>query len=176
MSPTDAQRRARDKWLSEKVDTINLRVPKGEKVAIQEHAAKCGESVNAFLYRAAKIAMMQDNAKKQEILTFKSGDTIYRMPVAEILYLESGLRKVIVHTVSGNYTVSAKLGDLLDKCPGAFIRCHQSYSVNPFYVAALEHDSFRLQSGSIVPISHHRLKETRSAFMAWAEDTPLSYE
>ena len=26
MAPTDAQRRARDKWLSEKVETINLRV------------------------------------------------------------------------------------------------------------------------------------------------------
>ena len=32
MPPTDAQRRARDKWLSEKVETINLRVPKGKGI------------------------------------------------------------------------------------------------------------------------------------------------
>ena len=38
MSPTDAQRRARDKWLAEKVETINLRVPKGSKETIKAHA------------------------------------------------------------------------------------------------------------------------------------------
>lgn len=63
MSPTDAQRRARDKWLSEKVDTINLRVPKGEKAVFQEHAARQGESVNAFLYRAAKETIEHDKQK-----------------------------------------------------------------------------------------------------------------
>ena len=35
MPTTDAQRRARDKWLSEKVETINLRVPKGSKEIIK---------------------------------------------------------------------------------------------------------------------------------------------
>ena len=54
MAPTEAQRRARNKWLSEKVETINLRVPKGHKDMIKRHAEKCGESVNAFLIRAAE--------------------------------------------------------------------------------------------------------------------------
>ena len=49
MALTDAQKRARDKWLSEKVEEIKFRVPKGQKVIIQEHAAKQGESVNSFL-------------------------------------------------------------------------------------------------------------------------------
>ena len=52
MAPTDAQKRARDKWLSEKVETINLRVPKGKKVVIRQLAEKRGESVNALLNRA----------------------------------------------------------------------------------------------------------------------------
>ncbi|MDD3194166.1 MAG: hypothetical protein PHE47_10085 [Oscillospiraceae bacterium] len=63
MAPTDAQRRARDKWLAEKVDTINIRVPKGKKTEIQAHAAQCGESVNAFLIRAADEAMERDQQK-----------------------------------------------------------------------------------------------------------------
>ena len=49
MPTTDAQRRARDKWLSEKVETINLRVPKGSKEIIKSHAEKHGESTNAFV-------------------------------------------------------------------------------------------------------------------------------
>ena len=63
MATTDAQRRARDKWLAEKVDTINMRVPKGKKAEIQTHATQCGESVNAFLIRAADEAMERDNPK-----------------------------------------------------------------------------------------------------------------
>ena len=60
MPPTDAQRRARDKWLSEKVETINLRVPKGSKVIIKTHAEKHGESTNAFVYRTVMEAIQRD--------------------------------------------------------------------------------------------------------------------
>lgn len=60
MSPTDAQRRARDKWLSEKVETINIRVPKGEKARIQAHAAAKGESTNAFIYRVINEAIQRE--------------------------------------------------------------------------------------------------------------------
>ncbi len=57
MAPTDAQRRARDKWLSEKVETINVRVPKGKKQLILECATKNNESVNAFVNRLIDEAL-----------------------------------------------------------------------------------------------------------------------
>lgn len=57
MAPTEAQRRARDKWLSEKVETINVRVPKGKKQLIQECAEKNQESVNAFINRLIDEAL-----------------------------------------------------------------------------------------------------------------------
>ena len=60
MSPTDAQRRARDKWLAEKVEVINVRVPKGTKAVFKEHAEKCGESLNAFMIRAAEDAIARE--------------------------------------------------------------------------------------------------------------------
>lgn len=60
MAPTDAQRKARNKWLAEKVETLNIRVPKGEKSRIQAHAAACGESTNAFVYRAINEAIQRD--------------------------------------------------------------------------------------------------------------------
>lgn len=64
MAPTEAQRRARDKWLSEKVETINMRVPKGHKDVIKQHAESCGESVNAFLIRAAQETIERDKEKR----------------------------------------------------------------------------------------------------------------
>ena len=58
---TDAQKRARDKYLNEKVEDVKFRVPKGKKELIREHAAKRGESVNAFLARAVEETIRRDN-------------------------------------------------------------------------------------------------------------------
>ena len=54
MAPSDAQKRATAKWQQDKVEEIKFRVPKGKKAIIKEHAEKRGESVNAFLLRAAE--------------------------------------------------------------------------------------------------------------------------
>ena len=43
-----------EKVLNEKVEEIKFRVPKGKKAVIKEHAESRGESVNAFLLRAAE--------------------------------------------------------------------------------------------------------------------------
>ena len=39
-------------WLAEKLDRINLTVPKGKKEIIQKKAADLGLSVNAFINQA----------------------------------------------------------------------------------------------------------------------------
>ena len=51
MATTEAQKKARDKWLKEKVADIRFRVPINEKELIQAHAKAQGESTNAFIYR-----------------------------------------------------------------------------------------------------------------------------
>jgi len=65
MPMTDAQRRAREKWL-EKVEEIKFRVSKEKKELIREHAASQGESVNSFLNRAVDEAIKRDLEKRSE--------------------------------------------------------------------------------------------------------------
>ena len=43
-----------------KFDMIQVRVPQGEREKIAEHAAKCDESMNAFVYRAINETMERD--------------------------------------------------------------------------------------------------------------------
>lgn len=50
----------RNSWISEKLDRINLTVPKGKKDIIKAHAEKKGESVNAFINRAIDEAMERE--------------------------------------------------------------------------------------------------------------------
>lgn len=52
----------RNGWIAEKLDRINLTVPKGKKDTIKAHAEAQGESVNGFINRAIDETMKSDNA------------------------------------------------------------------------------------------------------------------
>lgn len=58
---TEARKKANEKYLKESVEDIRIRVPKGDKAKVQEHAATMGESMNSFVVRAIQETMMRDN-------------------------------------------------------------------------------------------------------------------
>lgn len=58
---TESQAKAAKKYLSESVEDIRIRVPKGEKAIIKTHADNQGESMNAFVVRAIKETIERDS-------------------------------------------------------------------------------------------------------------------
>lgn len=54
---TEAQKKAVAKYLSESVDTIRVRVPKGQKDAAKAAADARGQSLNAFCVEAINTAV-----------------------------------------------------------------------------------------------------------------------
>lgn len=64
MKPSEAQRRASQKWNKEKVDPMTIRVPKGTREVIQKHADEQEESVNAFVNRAIQETMIRDKQRR----------------------------------------------------------------------------------------------------------------
>lgn len=58
---TEAQAKAAKKYLKESVEDIRIRVPKGDKAKVQEHAAAMGESMNSFVVRAIDETMERDH-------------------------------------------------------------------------------------------------------------------
>lgn len=63
MAAAEAQRRARDKWLTEKLETINVRVPKGKKALVQAYVARTGETVNGFINRIIDEALAKTDMR-----------------------------------------------------------------------------------------------------------------
>ena len=59
MAASTSQIKANKKYHA-KFERIYIRVPIGEKEAIEAHAEKMGESVNAFVQRAIAKAMKED--------------------------------------------------------------------------------------------------------------------
>lgn len=60
---TEAQAKAAKKYLKESVEDIRIRVPKGKKAVIKDHAENQGESMNAFVVRAINETMERDKEK-----------------------------------------------------------------------------------------------------------------
>ena len=61
MATSESRLKASKKYISEKLDEVRFRVPKGEREMLKKHAEKMGESVNKFIYRAVKETIERDN-------------------------------------------------------------------------------------------------------------------
>lgn len=59
---TPAQKKAAEKYLRDSVEDIRIRVPKGQKQIIKEHAQQRDESMNQFVVRAINETMKRDRS------------------------------------------------------------------------------------------------------------------
>lgn len=57
---SEAQKKAVAKYNAANYDTVYLRVPKGEKDRIKDHADSIGESLNGFILQAIRERMERD--------------------------------------------------------------------------------------------------------------------
>lgn len=78
---------------------------------------------------------------------------VYRLPIRDILYFESNLRRIVVHTkASENATLYGKLDDLSVKY-SSFIRVHKSYLINRRYIRMISAGTVVLSNGEVLPVS-----------------------
>lgn len=63
MTTSKAKLEANKRYL-DKQDEIRIRIPKGEKERIKNHAAEQGESMNFFIIRAINETIQKDHTKK----------------------------------------------------------------------------------------------------------------
>lgn len=62
MKPSEAQKKATKKY-HDSLDEVKIRVPKGDKQIIIDHATSRGESMTVFIRRAIAEAMERDDQK-----------------------------------------------------------------------------------------------------------------
>lgn len=71
---------------------------------------------------------LQEARYAEKYLTISYQGVKHRIPIHSILYIESNLRKIVIHTQHGDYYCYQKLNDIAEQLKeDGFIRCHQSY-------------------------------------------------
>ena len=61
MAVSKAQQKAVAKYMKNNYDNYQIRMPKGKKDIIKQHAEQHGESLNGFINRAIDETMERDN-------------------------------------------------------------------------------------------------------------------
>ena len=108
----------------------------------QEQLAQVLDRAQAALYRGLDRAYI-----------CRSGDTRYRIPVANILYFVSDRRQVTCVTAGRDYTFYGKLDAVAEEVGAAFVRIHQRYLVRAGAVDRLEGGEVVLRDGRRLPVS-----------------------
>lgn len=84
----------------------------------------------------------------------------------DILFMESSLRLIKVHTRDEFFETYGKLGDLLEQLPDHFVRCHQSFVVNLDAIESLDANEAHLIDGRSVPVSRRMRTTVRRALFS----------
>lgn len=94
---------------------------------------------------------LADVAANQEKHVFYKEDTEYYLPLQDILFFETGIRGIDVHTISDVFQTKRKLYELEALLPGYFMRISKSAILNTNRVYAINRN---LTASSVVEFQH----------------------
>lgn len=107
-------------------------------------------------------------------LTVRRNRTVTRVPLGEILYVESRNAKCIVHCRDAvEHVMYAHLDDI--ECRLAdrrFLRCHQSYLVNMDHIVRAD-VQFEVSGGAVVSIRQRDQKRIRDHYLSYIERSQI---
>lgn len=89
------------------------------------------------------------------------GAVLY-VPSRSVSFVESKGRHALLHTDTGDLESRESVSELDRAYPGAFVRCHQSYLVNPGRVAAVRRFQVVLDDGTRLPVPEKRYARVKA--------------
>ena len=143
--------------------------------------AMCDDEL-PFAEQLRSLVMAYAKKKRVELQaeTFASAEelleeieNVVNLLCRDIVYLESNKRKVIVHTVRGEYEYYHKLDEAEEELlaiSADFVRIHKAYLVNMEHVEAFQYEKLALRDGTILSISEAHRANVRSRFWEWGSE------
>ncbi len=108
----------------------------------------------------------------EKVFTFSTAEGAEKLKLAEILYFESSLRKIVIHTLDGTRefygTLNAIEKELDDKF---FMRTHRSLVVNLRYIKQLRSTNLTLDNNEVLPVSKRRYRDIMERFLELSSDS-----
>lgn len=94
------------------------------------------------------------------------GSTI-KLYEAQILYVESFLHYISIHTTEGEYKIKENISSFEEKLSKAFFRTHRSYLVSLRYITRISRTSVTLEGGIELPLARGKYDEINRAYISY---------
>ena len=107
---------------------------------------------------------------KSNVLIFKSGGQVQRIPVRDVIFLETVGRKVKITLQNGTAEYPGKLSDLINGKEN-LIRCHNAFAVNITAIRELTRQDAVAYNGAKIPVSRTFSKSVQKALLKQIRDT-----
>ena len=118
-----------------------------------------------ILIKAVDLAIENVNKSRTERFCYQRESRVYIVPIQDIIYFESSRRIIKIVSNSGTDVFYSRLNDIESTIAGDFIRIHQSYLVNPRYIASLNGNEIYLTNGVKLPVSKPRLANVKEELL-----------
>jgi len=102
-------------------------------------------------------------------LVFKSGTQTLRLPIRDVICLETVGRRVAITMRDRTVEYSGKLSDLLDG-KEQFVRCHKAFAVNPRNIQELTRTDAIATNEKMIPVSRTYMKDVQKALLRQIRD------
>jgi len=106
---------------------------------------------------------------QNNFLGFKSGTQTFRLPIRDVIYLETVGRRVAVTMPGKSVEYPGKLSDLIDG-KEQFIRCHKAFAINPRNIRELTKTDAIAINGIKIPVSRTYIKDVQKALLRQMRD------
>jgi len=116
------------------------------------------------LYPVLDRAVSNLGYRERSVL-LSTAEADIRVPLADILYVESENVYVVVHTVSGIYRSRIPLSKFISQLDDTFYQVHRSFVVGLKYVKKVSRSEVTMLNGDVVPIRRGSYDEVHAALI-----------
>lgn len=120
----------------------------------------CGDKLEQVLDKAAEKLSRQP----PHVVIFCEGSTI-KLYETEILYVESFLHYISIHTANGEYKIKENISSFGEKLSGAFFRVHRSYLVPLCRIIRISRTYVTLEGDIKLPLARGKYDEINRAYI-----------
>jgi DNA-binding LytR/AlgR family response regulator len=151
---------------------------RGEIIFITSHFEFMGEGyeVDALHYLIKPVspekvfsvltrAVQRLAVEPPSVVISREGESV-KLYESEILYVESFLHDLVIHTTGEEYRIRENISDFARKLSPDFYRAHRSYLVNLKKVRCIGRTAVTLEGGGTVPLARGKYDEINRAFIA----------
>lgn len=108
--------------------------------------------------------------KRPEQLFIRRRNQSVRLDKAQILYVESRQRKVVIHTLREALEIYATMNHMEKELGAQFYRCHRGYLVNLSQITGYTGDTITLCGGEAIYLAKDKYNEFVKVYMRYLRD------